>query len=990
MDSADGVVAQPSRPAAVRRRAGPATGPRGPRLVGRSAELATLEAEFRRASGGEFRCLLVTADAGVGKTRLAAELLARVPQPSVALSARAYPLGDTASFGLWAEALERHLREVPVGDVARLCGGSVFDLAALLHSAAGVAGATPEREPPRFRLLEGLAAVLGNLAESAPVLVFLDDVHLADASSWEALGYLARNLASSPVLVLAAARPVDLARHEAATQVLLALDQEEFVGRLDLAPLTPDGLRQLAGEALQGEPPAALVGWLVERSRGNALFALGLLRALQDEAADLSAPRLRRLPEALAERVAWRARTLESPARVTLETLAVLGRRVNVGMLAAISGGAGEGLGPILEGLVETRLVTEEERGRQLTYEIAHPLVAEAVYQAVGGARRRTLHRQAGRALIAAGLPGEAAGHFSRSAEPGDDEAITALCNALRQSEERGAYAEALTVLDSLVALVPEGDARWLDVLDAMARQPQWLVDHRADAHAALGIPALRAIDAALAGVQDPARRGAVQLRLAGLLCWGMGEFRDAEAGYRRATDLFEQCGDRGGVLLARLELGWLALMKGDLRGVLVAGREVADVAAREGERLALLQALSRAMSFGALFVGCFEEAEVASRTAVALALEDDNKHIHTIAALCLALTLSSLGRTDEAVVWVQRAKSENIEWRETVLLEYEAIVHWYAGDFSSAVRVCEESIAWHRGTVTRRRTLGYVFAALAAIECMQMRHAERFVQVAREALGDLEWGHYRQCVAHASAVLGWREERGEESLQQLCAAPLRLLDMGALPFAAVFLLDVAEAAAEDDRRDLAREVAAQLDDIAAHLDGHLYKGLAQLGAAWAELTSGAPQRAAQSASDAADLLARTGCPAFLGRALDLLGDSLRATHRPGAVEALERAAAIFDTCGATWRRDRALETLGRLGTRGRRAAAAVLGPDSLSARELQVARLAAEGLTMRQIGERLYIGERTVETHLANVYAKLGVATKSDLVARGAKLGLR
>jgi DNA-binding CsgD family transcriptional regulator len=890
---------------------------------------------------------------------------------------------------LWAEALERHLRELPAVDVSRLCGGSVSDLAALLHSAAAVAGSTPEREPPRFRLLEGLAAVLTNLTRPGPVVVFLDDMHLADASSWEALGYLARNLADSPLLVLAAARPVELSGHEAAPRVLLALDQEGFLTRLDLAPLPADALRQLVGEALQHEPPAALVDWLVERSRGNALFALGLLRALKEEGADLSVPRLRRLPEALADRVVGRVRTLDPASRATLETRATLGRPAELAELGNISAQGVERLGPILEQLVETRLVAEGERGRQLMYEITHPLVAEAVYQAIGGARRRSLHRRAARSLLAAAHPGEAAGHFARSAEPGDAEAIGALCEALRQSEERGAYPEALAVLGSLVELVPEGDGRWLDVLDAMARQPQWVVDHRADAHAALGIPALRAIDAALAGAPDPARRARVQLRLASFLCWGMGEFGEADAGYRRAIDLFEESGDRNGVLLGRLELGWLGTIKGDLQAILTAGREVAKEATAEGERLALLQALGRAVAYGAYSVGSFDEAEKATRTAIALAVDDDNRHIHTIAACLLALTLASQGRIDEALVWVQRAKAQNPEWRETVLLEYEAVVHWHAGDFLAAVAAGEESLALHGGRVTRRRALGLGFAALGAVESMQMKQANAFVKLGMAAFEGREWAQFRQCLVHAASVLSWREDRGEECLDRLRSAPNRLLEMGALPFAAVFLLDVGEAAADHDRRDVAIEVAAHLDEIAGRLNRDLYRALALLGAAWADLASGPPQRAAGSAGEAAGLLAQTGCRAFLGRALDVLGHSLCAIDRGGAIEAFERAAAVFETCGATWRRDRALEALGRLGSRGRRAAAAALGPDSLTARERQVARLAAHGLTQRQIGERLYIGQRTVETHLANVYAKLGVASKSELAARAAALGL-
>jgi len=113
------------------------------------------------------------------------------------------------------------------------------------------------------------------------------------------------------------------------------------------------------------------------------------------------------------------------------------------------------------------------------------------------------------------------------------------------------------------------------------------------------------------------------------------------------------------------------------------------------------------------------------------------------------------------------------------------------------------------------------------------------------------------------------------------------------------------------------------------------------------------------------------------------LGRALSRTDRPGAIEALEQAAALFQSCGATWRRRRALDTLRAIPGRGRRAAGAALGPGSLTKREKEVATLAAQGLTAREIAERLYIGERTVEGHLAGIYAKLGVRSKAELISR-------
>ena len=155
------------------------------------------------------------------------------------------------------------------------------------------------------------------------------------------------------------------------------------------------------------------------------------------------------------------------------------------------------------------------------------------------------------------------------------------------------------------------------------------------------------------------------------------------------------------------------------------------------------------------------------------------------------------------------------------------------------------------------------------------------------------------------------------------------------------------------------------------------------------ELASDGAARAAEWADDASELLAPTGSKAFVGRAVELKARALQRTDRPAAVQAFRQAADLFRDCGATRRLNRAVEELKELGTRGRRAAGATLGPDALTQRERQVVRLAAEGMTHREIGEKLFIGQRTVETHLANAYAKLGIESKVDLMRRISQLGL-
>ena len=285
------------------------------RTVGRERELETLIGRAHPVGGGlvpngapERRSRHGQDPSGPRAVAGPAERRRRAASPGAML------LGATVPFGLWAEAFEGHLRGLPPDRVRSLCGGSADDLAALLRSAA-VATGGGGGEPPRARLLESLAVLLANIAEAAPVVVVLDDAHLADASSWEALHYCARNLRSTPVLVVVTARPAELRGQPGALQVLFGLEQDGDLARLDLRPLGPDGVRDLAEAVIGVPPPPPLVAWLDERARGNPLFVLGLLQALQEEGGDLATPRLRRLPEGLTDRVTARLGPLSGPAR---------------------------------------------------------------------------------------------------------------------------------------------------------------------------------------------------------------------------------------------------------------------------------------------------------------------------------------------------------------------------------------------------------------------------------------------------------------------------------------------------------------------------------------------------------------------------------------------------------------------------------------------------------------------------------------------------
>lgn len=954
-------------------------------IVGRESELAALDAELVRAGGGEFRCLLLVGEPGVGKTRLATALVDGHARDVVALRARGYPLGTTTPFGLWAEALDGHARRLGVEEARRLWAPWLEPLASVLPALHAGGGAT--RSPPdRLHILTGLAGCLEVMAAEQPVLVLLDDVHVADPSSWDALEFMARALAARPVLVVAAARPVDLSARAKPAEVLSLLDGAGSLTRLRVDALDGTALTALAETMLGFVPPAALTAWLEERSRGYPLFAIGLLQALLDERADLASPALERVPEGLAERVRAQLAGLEEPALATLEVLALLGR-VDLGALVRFTRRPLERLAPILDGLVRARLVAQFEQGRALSYEIAHPLVQETIYESIGSARRRALHRQVARALLGSGDLGAAAPHFANSAEPGDAEAIAALSDAIREAETQGSYREAFEILRALLELLAPGDERWLVVLDAMAREPEWIVDHRADLDAATGVEVLRQIERLIEATGDPMRRGSVQFRLAHFLGWGLAEPDQAERACRRALQLFEQAGAQRAALMAVHELAFQRGMAMDLTAWALLARRALDGAKASGDQLVEMWA-EGCLGIALDWVGRFDDAEAGYRRSVELARALGRSFRLNWSYVHLAISLALQGRHAESAEAIAAAEASHADHRET-LLSYRPWTSWLAGDMVAAAAASRQLMDWHPEGLSVRQVPPAPYAALAAAERgLADEAASISASIERTCRGRPVFGLlYANDWARGNAA--WLAGRIDEALASLRLAADALAERGILMIAPFALADVAEVAAVAGVADIAEGAAERLAAMAASSPTGPASGFAGVAGAWAALIRGDREEAATAAAGAARRL-KTRWPLYHARALGLQGRALVPIDRARAVTSLSEAASAFEACGATIRRQDVLEELSRLGTRGQRAADRIEGIDALTARERDVVGLAVEGLTAREVGARLYIGERTVETHLARAYAKLGVTGRRELRARAGELGLR
>lgn len=955
-------------------------------LIGRHDHLARLEGELEGTAGGSLRAVLVLGEAGVGKTRLTSEFLARNRERTVGLSARAYPLGATSSLGLWVEALERRLRTYPEDDVLELCGGHAEDLASLLPSVRAACRSAVVGEPPRIRLLGALASLLDRMAERSEVIVVLDDVHLADGSSWEALNYLSRNLSESRLLILLVARPAELAEHPVASEVVRSLEQEGVLTRLTLTPLSTAEVRQLAAALVGGPVPDALVDWLIERAEGSPLFVTGLVRALLDEGADLEHPSLQSLPEGLADRVEARLRDLDGPARSNLELLAVIGYRAELGDLLRLSGQSLDDLAGILERLQRVRLVTEVEEGRELLYEIAHPLIQEAIYRQIGGARRRALHRHAARVLVEAGRFGAAASHVVQAADPGDDEAIGTLCEALRRAEAGEHHREALALLEALVEMVPAGDRRWLKVLDVMPLTPEWIVDHRADANASVGVRAMRRADQVLEQAGDPAHRAAVKFSLGSLLAWGMCELDSGRDLVTRARELFAEAGDERSVLLTTNELSYHAAHADDGAGHERLALEVLDAAGVSGDPVVQLQALC-SLAWAHNLAGRLTEALPVIDRGIEVATMADKAYRRCYLLAMRASVHHLLGRPG-AVEEIEAAKEMNAAYRDTLLLDFAAQIAWESGDLQGAVAAALDQMAWDGG-ISTRRSFGAGMAVMSLAELGRHDEAANLQATMDAAFRGRSFWALSRLAAWSGAVATGLAGDGPRALERLIQVTADSTGKSYWGWGRWMLADLAETAVWQRDQAAAESAARMLSQDPCPAPGPTHDGLRALVTGAARLLPEPADEATQSLEDAASHFRLAGWKMFEGRSLALLAAATARSDRSRAIEVLEQAAALFGTCGARVRRQSVVSTLDALGSRGRRKKTDLVGIGALTSREREVAKLATKGCSARDIAERLFIGERTVESHLANVYAKLGVASKVDLVRRADELGL-
>jgi DNA-binding CsgD family transcriptional regulator len=894
-------------------------------IVGREEELASLDAFVSEAQGG-LAGLVIEGDAGIGKSTL---WLAGVEH------ARAQGLRVLSSRP--AEA-ERGLAHAGLGDLfddvlddvlpaLSLPRRRALEVALLIEEASG--------DPvDRRALAVGVREVLQRLSEREPILIAVDDVQWLDRSSSSALAFALRRLGANRVLLLLARRVVDKPQPSELEQTL----GPERVQRLPVGPLSVGALHRYLRDRLRRPFARQTLLRIHERSGGNPFFALELARVLQ---VDIDPLEPLPVPETLEELVRARISGLPASTRDALALASALGTTSE--SLLEQAGVSADALDA-----AAVANVIERENG---TIRFTHPLLSSVLYRDLGGERRGVHERIA--AIV--DDPLLRARHLALSTDTPDATVAGVLDDAAQLATDRGASAVAAELAEQALRLTPvdgrdERHRRALAAARAHHAAGEWTRAQTivTDLLAETEIGPWRAEGLVLLADLESADRSAAML----------------EEALREAASLPEL------QAIIHCRLAWATRFKN--------GSEHIRAALELAEQLEDDVLWARARAVQAIlgwFAGNAETPQDLPALTHDFATAVGGEQLVQEATLAVVNTLAPSSTRDEARAFFER---EHQEWRErdeprsARALWGLAWVEFWAGRWTIAA---EHAASAHDISIQYGLEVPQDHLPIAVIAVhrgqleLAREHSERALKLAEEqfvfhppqhmailGLAAL-WSGDRSAAAEwlgkadrRAAELGW----GEPSVRWWSADHAEmLLELGRIDDA-VRVVDVLEA----DGMRTGREW------VLAHVTR--CRGLVAA-------TQEAVDRAASLLQQAVEQHEAVGDPFGRARALLALGVvQRRARQKRAARDAISDALGGFEQLGAATWVEKARAELGSIGGRRRE--------EGLTAAERRVAALVSEGQTNREVAAALFLGERTVASHLTHIYAKLGVRSRTEL----------
>ena len=474
-------------------------------MVDRDREMRALRGVLADALDGEGRLALIRGPAGIGKSRLLAEVRALAAERGVlVLTARGSQLEREFAFGA-----VRQLFEHEVADPARrahLLGGAAAAAATVFDD---VAVAPQPRADGSFAVLHGLYWLTVNLSAAQPVLLAVDDLQWCDSGSVRALAFLLRRLEGLPVLIAATLRTGEPDLDES---LLAELGEDPATVAVSPAPLSSDATAHLVRARLGADAHDPFLSACHRTTGGNPLLLRQLLRALEVEGVRPDSSHADTVTaigsRAVSSMVLLRLRRLPPACTTVARAVAVLGDGAELPTVAALARLDDDGTAAALALLARAEVLRAE---RPLGF--VHPLVGEAIYHDLPAGERELSHERAARVLDELGAaPEQVAAQLLQVPRRGDLRTVQVLREAAERAADRGAADNAVTYL-----------RRALDEPPPDAERPELLTDLGELAALTDGVLALEHLRAAYESTPDPTRRAKVAITLARTLVFAGG-----------------------------------------------------------------------------------------------------------------------------------------------------------------------------------------------------------------------------------------------------------------------------------------------------------------------------------------------------------------------------------------------------------------------------------------------------------------------------------
>jgi DNA-binding CsgD family transcriptional regulator len=919
----------------------------GVELLDRGEETGVVSRLMANAISGIGGVVMLEGPAGIGKTALvrSAGELAEDHQLRI-LRATGSELESGFPFGVARQLLERAFEALPPPQRTRVLAGS----AGLADQVLGADPRLSTEATERHAAVHALFRLTTNLTGDRPTLITIDDAHWADVTSLEFVHYLARRIADSPIALLIAARPPATVVGADPLRALLSVDGVQV---LRPAPLSTPAVAELTRRALGAEPAPQFVTSCAEATGGNAFLVTELLRALARDGTLPSPSAAMQIdtlaPEAVSDRITGWLAALPDPGPAVVHSLSVLGE-AGLPLLAEHAGVPVSVARDVCDRLAQAALLADDE---QLGF--AHPLLARSVAGMLSATERSDGHLRAARLLLESGSPLDACAVHLLVVRPAADEwVVSVLGDAATAASGRGAPTEAIGYLKRALAEPAP-----------LSRRPSLILE--------LGSAQLRVreIDAAQATLRRglalepaPEIRGAMAIALS-QACFLAGDTdaaldvlereRGVEEDQRRVRVL-----DGNAISLGLLDPHRCDLMRTRLHGY----RHLA----RSGR---LPEPTLNALAGAELILAGEPGADGAAlvRRAFENGLTAFAEHTFAYGWAICALDAHDL--SSEAIGHLDRALAQARPRADAAITGY---LLNYRTHLCLRLGRLAEAEADGRGACELMAQdedhASFPFALFDVLVERGMAEEAWELYCQQGSTGSQQRSAMMELVgARVAIAVG----RAEEALAGLISAGAQL-DLMAFrhPQFAPWRALAVPLADELGRRDLALALSAELTVLAERtgaptaiaqalrVSGRLHGDVAAL------------SRSVQSAGQTGDLLEYACSMTELG--------SVQAQHgqREQARETLRSALAAAHESGALALADRARAELIAAGGRPRRAA--LKGIEALTPTELQVARLAAEGLSNRDIADGLFVSLKTVEQHLARSYAKLEIAGRHEL----------